>query len=1027
MRVCAKCGRENPGDATFCNGCGSPLAEVAPSREQRKTVTILFCDVTGSTSLGERTDPESFQRILRRYFEVARDVVERHGGTVEKFIGDAVMAVFGVPVLHEDDALRAVRAAIDLRDSLVTLNDELQRDYGVTLSLRMGLNTGRVVTDTGERLATGDAVNVAARLEQVAAPGEIILGQETLRTVRSSSLSVERLQPLELKGKQHPVIAYRLQGLAAATDAEAHDAAFVGRAHELRLLRDAFAHTLEQQSATLFTLLGTAGVGKTRLVAEFLRDLDATVLEGRCLSYGEGITYFPVVSMLKQLREPAADHGVDELLSRDKSIATAVNVLLGHEVAATTPNDIFWALRKLIEHVARRRPVVLVFDDLHWAESNLYDLIEHMTDFSREAPILILCVARPELLERRPGWGGGKLDASTVLLQPLDVTQSSALINELLDRDEAIPLEMRERILASAGGNPLFIMEILAMAAESRSPEVAIPPTIHALMAARLDQLRQPERRVLERGSVEGQSFHAGAVELLMADEEDIPSTLMVLVRKDLIRPDKPSISGENAFRFRHILIRDAAYDALPKAERADLHERFAGWLLQHATELIEVDALVGYHLEQAFRYRSELGPVSDAVQTRLGAAGSRHLGQAGDTALQRGDVSAAVKLFERAVALHPGNQPELDVEQGLINGLGLSGRVTEAVARAAGLAKRCAQAGNSLGELRAELMEGYWGAKIEPEKYIASLQTVIDSARPVIEVSGDDAALASLWHAIGFLHHYGCRYADGFSALNRALEHAQRANDVRAQREILHLLAGAVALGPTPIPEALAWFEDRQRESQLYEVLFDVWRASLMACRGQLDEARALASSTRRLRLERGLAIDAAASMQEAQRIERLAGDPAAAERLARHGCEELLSMGERSWMSTLACQLADALYALRRFDDAQHWATQGLDAGGSADVATQMLGCSVLAKLAARRGDRESARRLASQAAEIARGTQAPVQTGDVTMALAEVLWLGGDSSGAQETLQRAIALYEVKGASAYVAQARAFAAEW
>ncbi len=997
-----------------------------PSREQRKIVSILFCDVTGSTSLGERTDPESFRRILRRYFDVARDVVERHGGTVEKFIGDAVMAVFGVPVLHEDDALRAVRAAIELRDSLATLNDELQRDYGVTLNLRMGVNTGQVVTDT-EELATGDAVNVAARLEQVAAPGEIVLGEETLRALRSSSVSVEPLQPLDLKGKEKLVTAYRLLALAGTATVDAHDAAFVGRTHELRLLRDAFAHSAEQQSCTLFTLLGTAGVGKTRLVAEFLRELDAIVLSGRCLSYGEGITYFPIVSMLKQVSESAAQFDVDDLLTRDKSIATVMDVLLGHEIAATTPNDIFWAVRKLMEHVSRWRPVVLVFDDLHWGEPNLFDLIEHMTDFSREAPILILCVARPEMLERRAGWSGGKLNASTILLQPLDGSESSLLIGELLDRDGAIPSEMRERVLAAAGGNPLFIKEILAMAGESPSREVAIPPTIHALMAARLDQLRQAERRVLERGSVEGQSFHRGAVEVMMPDEADIPSTLMVLVRKDLVRPDSNAIPGEDAFKFRHILIRDAAYGAVPKAERAELHERFAEWLLQRAPGMAELDVIVGYHLEQAFRYRAELGPVGEAVQARLAGAGSRRLSEAGDRALQRGDVSAAVSLFERATALLPGNRPQLDVEQGLINGLGLSGRMADAVSRAAALAGRCAQVGDRLGELRAELIESDWGAKIEPEKYVARLETVIESARSVIEFSGDEAALGSLWHGIGFLDYYRCRHADAFSALNRALEHAQRANDVRAQREILHLLSGEVALGPTPIPEALAWLEDRQRQSPLYEALFDVWRGSLMACQGQIDEARALVSSTRQLRMERGLTIEAASSMQEAQRIERLAGDPAAAERLARQGCEELLSMGERGFMSTLACQLADALYALKRFDDAQNWAIQGLDAGGSADAATQMLGRAVLAKVAARRGDHATAKRLANEAAEIAHGTQAPVASGDVTMALAEVRSLGGDRNGAQEQLQRAIALYEVKGASACVAQARATAADW
>ncbi len=516
MIVCAGCGRENPEGAGFCNGCGKALVATPAPREQRKTVTVLFCDVSGSTAMGERLDPESLRQVMRRYFDAARTVIEQHGGTVEKFIGDAVMAVFGIPVLHEDDALRAVRAAVDLRDVLIRLNTELERDYGTTVTLRTGVNTGQVVTGTEERLATGDAVNLAARLEQAAAPGEIVIGPETWRLVRNV-VTVESLAPLELKGKSLPVAAYRLLriGVDSTATTPRSEARMVGRATPLRMLRDAFTNVIDGQSCSLFTVLGAAGVGKSRLTAEFLGGIDATVLHGRCLSYGEGITYWPVIAIVKQLLDGAdASPGAD-LMSRDANVAAAIKTMLGEETAATSSTEIAWAVRKLLEYAAITQPLVVVFDDVHWGEPTLFDLIEHVADMSRGAPILVLCVGRPELLDRRPGWGGGKLNATTALLEPLNADETEALIDELLPADAGVDNALRARIRTTAAGNPLFLEEIVAMVRESTSHDVIVPPTIKALLAARFDQLRPEERGVLECGSVEGQSFHRGAVEVM--------------------------------------------------------------------------------------------------------------------------------------------------------------------------------------------------------------------------------------------------------------------------------------------------------------------------------------------------------------------------------------------------------------------------------------------------------------------------------------------------------------------------------
>jgi len=624
--ACPSCGAENREEARFCDACGASLVP-EPARESRKTVTILFCDVTGSTALGEQIDPESLRRVMARYFEVAKEIVERHGGTVEKFIGDAVMAVFGVPAVHEDDALRAVRAAAELREALADLNAELADSYGTSLELRTGVNTGEVVTGTEERLATGDAVNVAARLEQAAQPGEVLVGDETLRLVKDA-VEVEPVAALELKGKAAPVSAFRLLDVTAAEPgARRQTVQMVGRERQRQLLDDAFANVIGERACNLFTILGTAGVGKSRLVAEFLDSLDgATVIGGRCLSYGEGISYWPVTAAVKELLGPSPDEELAEL-GFDATAARALDPIIGRKTLASSPEEIAWAVRKLFEAAAARRPLVVVFDDLHWGEPVFLDLVEHVADFSRDAPILLLCMARPELLDRRSAWGGGKLNATNVLLEPLSTDETEELIERLLSGAQ-IDRSLRGRILEAAGGNPLFVGEMLAMLTErsdgNGSAEIAVPPTIQALLASRLDQLDDAERRVLERGAVEGQVFHRGAVVALAPDEGQVDGRLMMLVRKDLVRPEKSLLAGDDAFRFRHLLVRDAAYDALPKATRAELHERFADWLEQNAPQLVELDEIVGYHLEQAYTYRSELGPLDDAARALAPRAAER-------------------------------------------------------------------------------------------------------------------------------------------------------------------------------------------------------------------------------------------------------------------------------------------------------------------------------------------------------------------------------------------------------------------
>ena len=507
MVVCAKCGRGSPDDFGFCPFCGAPLQTATQPRQVRKFVSVLFCDLAGSTALGDRTDPEALRAAMRQYYDNARAVLEHHGGTVEKFVGDAVMAVFGIPVATEDDALRAVRAAVELRDAV--------HDLG--LEARIGVNTGEVVAVEGDTWVIGDAVNVAARLEQSAAPGVVLLGETTANLVRDAVVT----EPLELslRGKPNPVTAYRLMTLdAAATGVARHlDRPMVGRQRELDRLAADFSDAAASRTSRLFTLIGPAGVGKSRLVADFLTRVGdtATVARGRALSYGDGITYWPLVEILVQL-------GIEP----DRAISSS-------------PADTQLAARALFEEAARDRSLILVIDDLQWAEPPLLDLIEHIADWSRDVPILLLCIARPELLDRRPGWGGGKLNATSVLLEPLAAAEAEQLADLLL-ADLSLDAETRRHILATAEGNPLFLEEMAALAREADGA-VRVPPTIRALLQARLDLLNDAERTVIERGAVEGKVFHRGSVTALAppAARDGVPHQLVALVRKELIRPDR--------------------------------------------------------------------------------------------------------------------------------------------------------------------------------------------------------------------------------------------------------------------------------------------------------------------------------------------------------------------------------------------------------------------------------------------------------------------------------------------------------
>jgi len=1004
VTICASCGTGNPDAAKFCSECGARLRPGAPARGQRKTVTVLFCDVVGSTALGDGADPEALQAVLGRYFERMKTVVERHGGAVEKFIGDAVVAVFGVPVVHEDDALRACRAALEMRAALPALG----------LRGRIGVNSGEVVTGSPERLATGDAVNVAARLEQAAEPGQVLIGAATRALVRDAVETGEE-RPLDVKGKAAPLAAYSLLAVVGdATIARHLDAPIVGRALEQRALAEAWQRAQSERACHLFTILGTAGVGKSRLSAEFLSSLGGTrAVSGRCLSYGEGITYWPVVEAVIQLGARPSD----------ARAAAALAALLRESEAPVAAEEIAWAFRKLLEEAA---PVVCVFDDLHWAEPTLLDLVDHVADWSRGAPILLLCMARPELLERRPAWGGGKLNATTVMLEPLDDDETGSLIDQLAGAG-SLDARLRGRILDAAGGNPLFVEEMLAMVGESGSEEVIVPPTIHALLAARLDQLETSERRVLERGSVEGNIFHLGGVQALSGAEPDVQRRLMGLVSKELVRPDRAQIPGDEAFRFRHLLIRDAAYDGLPKATRAELHERFADWLEAHAHDLVELDEICGYHLEQAHRYRCELGLDDDGLDdertARLARRASDRLGAAGTRAFDRSDVGAARVLLERALALLPAAERPFELELNLVEARFTAGELQGAIDAAVALAERNERRGEEVTALRARLHAVQYGMLAGGSA--SGIRDMAERALAVFEQACDDAGLADAYSALAWAEHNACHWARQNEAIERMVEHATRAGYVALARRALDVIGTGYVFGPTPVGESLEWFEQHAADMPRRPHMLGQ-KAMLAAMQGDFDHARLLCEESEAQLLELGQRLIALTSAMGSSYVELLAGNASRAAEVAVAGCDALAKHGERGWLSTLACQAAGALYVLGDDDEAWRWTEVAAEAGAADDVITQMLLRQVRAKVLARRGVLREAEVLAREAVAICADTDMVAWMADARLDLAEVLAAAGHTAEAAAEARTAEELYRAKGHVVGVALARTKAGE-
>jgi class 3 adenylate cyclase/tetratricopeptide (TPR) repeat protein len=895
---------------------------------ERKLATVLFVDLVDSTERLAGRDPEVVRRQVTRFFDEVAHCIVTHGGTVEKFAGDAVMAAFGIPLAHEDDAERAVRAAF------ATLGKVRELD----LQARIGIESGEVVSDDQREstFATGEPVNLAARLQQTAQPGEILVGAGTARLVQER-IELEALAPVELRGFDAPVLVYRAVCAAdLGRPLRSLAAPLVGRDAELELLENTFERTVRDKRASLVTIYGDPGVGKSRLSREFVAGLDrAIVLSGRCLPYGEGVTYWPLAEMVKasagisdddpldeaqkKLRETCEDEAVADLL------ALAVGVLEAVE-GERSRQEIAWAAREWAEKLAHVQPLVLVFEDVHWGEEPLLELIEHLAAWVREQPLLLLCVARPELLDVRPTWGGGRVRATTLELEPLQPAESAELL-EVLTAELGFPIDT-EAVLAKTEGNPLFVEETIRMLAERpRDGAERIPDTLQALIGARIDRLPSAERTVLQRAAAMGRIFMGGALVELSPDLDDVADALDGLLLRDLIvREPRATISGEQAYKFRHVLIREVAYSGLSKASRAHLHRGFAGWLGHKAgDEIVEIKA---FHLDQAARLMAELDGVAPAELNEEAATALTH---AGRRALSREAFRSARKLLLRAAELAP------TLERRYLAGRAAwrLGDMTAVIVEMEDVAKVSASHGERL--LQGRALTALAEAVLNQRADAVEARGLAEQA---IEVLADEppdirfeayraAATVATWLSDG----------DAFERWAKlALEASRAAGRKDQEIQITISLAEMYILLHLEMEEAEPLVD---RVAELAEESGSVlgraqaWqaRAALENWRGNDAEAEAAFTAARELYREVGNTTAEAGMTMWIGRSAVAQGDLARGEKLLLDAVRTIKGMNDRAKLCEAQRSLAELYVKLGRMEEAERYALQARESVGPED----------------------------------------------------------------------------------------------
>jgi class 3 adenylate cyclase/tetratricopeptide (TPR) repeat protein len=1039
----------------MCGMCGAQLAavEVVPE-EVRKTVTVVFSDLKGSTPLAERLDTETLREVLNQYFNTMRAVLERHGGTVEKYIGDAVMAVFGLPQIHEDDAMRAVRAAAEMQEALVGLNARFEEMYGVRLENRTGVNTGEVVAgdvSVGHRLVTGDTVNVAARLEQNAPTMEILLGETTYRLVKAG-VEAEPVEPLELKGKSERMPAYRLLSVGHHEEGVARrmDAPMVGRDDELTVLTDALARAVESKSCQVVTVVAPAGTGKSRLLKEFVANSRGLALHGRCLSYGEGLTFWPLAEIARAVAgigndDPAAE-AMEKLAAllgpQGRDVADRIAGAIGLSTANYPVEETFWAVRRFLELLSDGRPLIVLIDDIHWAERTFLDLITSVASNLTGVPVVLACSARPDLFDAYPEWGEESDGRRVLVLQPLSEDESAEVAANLLGTTD-IDAAVRAKIVEASEGNPLFVEQMLSMLLDDGILEkddrgrwvlirevgaITIPPTIQALLSARLDRLGPIDRVVVERASVIGQVFFRGAVEDLSPDEvrRHAGESLRNLTHRELVTPHESSFAGQEAYRFMHILIREAAYHGLLKRTRADLHVRFIDWLERVASDrVLEFEEIRGYHLEQAFFTLQQLTPNDEQVW-QIGVRGSGYLSSAGRRALARGDIPAAANLLQRASTLLPPGHPErprlrLDAAEALTE----QGGFEEAGAMLHAAIDEAHELSDRVLEVTAQIQELELLYTIDPEAVEPTIIAGVEEHLLELETLEAHDGLARAWRLIMFVREMGLQWGESEAAAQRSLDHARLAgNRLMATRAIISL--GYCALsGPTPVTQAIERCRslfDEIRGDRKPEALLEAALSHLEAMRGNVEESRALYRTSRAKLEELGWTFLAAQTSFDSGPVEMLAGDLAAAEAELRRDFDALERMGETNYISTTAAILAEVLYRQGELEEAEEHTKISEELAAQDDVSSQFRWRIVRGKILASRGDAAEGEKLAREAVAMIQASDDLNSQGEALIDLAEVLRLGGRTGEATEAARESLALFEAKGNIVSAALARA-----
>jgi DNA-binding SARP family transcriptional activator/tetratricopeptide (TPR) repeat protein len=983
-----------------------------PVRESRRTATVLAVGIVLET-----TDPEVFRSSCERALEAIRLTAIRHGGMVERELGDLCVCVFGAAAAQEDAPVRAVRTALELRNSL---------------QIRAGAATGELFV--GQSGAIGVPVADAQRLQLVAAAGEILLDRASARLVGDAVETApagDAFRVLEIDEDVRPGVPRRL------------DSPLVGRADELQSLLAAFERTVATRATQIVTLLGPAGVGKTRLTAELAEQTAdrALVLRGRCLSYGEGITFWPVRELVRNAvgalqKDPTETvvAKIEELLGPGPDSAQLVGLLGVGEPPASSA-ELHRAVRSLLELRARERPLMVVLDDLEHAEPALLDLVEYIVDLSRDVPLLVVCLSRPELLELRPGWMGSRSHATTIVLDTLNADEGGALIQNLLG-GELLAAPVAERFVAAADGNPLFLEQLLSMLIDDGLlerggdgrwvpadglAEVPVPQSVQLLVAGRLDRLAAAELVVLECAAVEGTVFHGDWIRAAAEDRErdlDADTALRTLAAKELVRPT--SGSTDESYRFPHLLIRDVAYAAVPKEARGRLHELFAQWVESTAGDRIpELEELLGHHLEQAYRLRADVGEPDETLARRA----AERLHHAGRRAHARGDFNAAAGLLARADDLY---QAAGDRHFELLHARGASLRLAGKLAEAQAVLDRGLEAATALGDsrLEAHLLLEQCSVRLmaDPTVSLAEVAATAERALRVFTDPDDDRGLAHANSLLGDVHIFRCRFGEAETVYERALVHARRAGDEQGSSRAHGKLALAAFLGPRPVESGVALCEqirdepdaDPSARANATAVL-----AVLDAMRGRFDEGRAWIRECRALCEEFGLVRADGSVSGFAGCVELIAGDAAAAAAELQRGYAALRSTGETSILATTAALLAQALERQGRLDDAEALMVESEASVGSGDVVSQIYWCQARARVRAARGDATLAERLAREAVALAAESDMLAVHAAALLDLADVL--DRESSEGLEALRLALELFERKGDLAGALRAR------